>query len=128
MGQRANINFCFKTDKTATETADDKTGLWSQCSLFLIHAFLNGVQEFGMKISKMTNTMDDPVWELISTDHQMTLQMMEEELKINREAIYKIATEDTVKRKICTRFGLHCLFYEENVQMASLSRIYSIYG
>jgi hypothetical protein len=132
MGQRANIKFCFKMDKTATES-----GLWSECSLSLVHGFLNGVQEFGMttKISKMTNAMDDQqpfehltVRKLISTDHQMTLRMMEEELKINRETIHKIVVEDIGKRKTFTRFVPHCLIYEENVQTASLSRIYSIYG
>jgi hypothetical protein len=38
------------------------------------------------------------VQELISTDHQMTLQMMEEELEINGERIYKILMEGLGKR------------------------------
>jgi hypothetical protein len=75
------------------------------------------VKEFGtaMKISRTTNDMDDQqpfehltVWELISTDRQMTLWMMEEELKNNKEAIHKIVVEDIGKWKICTRFVPHC--------------------
>jgi hypothetical protein len=36
-------------------------------------------------------------WELISTDHQMTIQLMEEEIETNRETIRKILVEDLWK-------------------------------
>jgi hypothetical protein len=43
----------------------------------------------------------------------MTLQMMEEELKISRETVHKILMEDLGKQKIYTRFVPHCLTTEQ---------------
>jgi hypothetical protein len=60
MEKRANIKFCSKTDKTATEKFPaNKTGLWWQRSL--IHRFLNGLQDFraAVKMSKVMNAVDD---------------------------------------------------------------------
>jgi hypothetical protein len=69
-----------------------------------------------MKISKMINAKNNQqpfehliVQESISTDHQMTLWMMEVELKTNREIIRKILVEDLRKRMIYARFVRHCL-------------------
>jgi hypothetical protein len=52
--------------------------------------------------------------------------MMEEELKISRETIYKSLIEDPGKWKICTRFIPHCLTNEQKA--ASLTRVYPICG
>jgi hypothetical protein len=67
--------------------------------------------------------MVETVRKLISTDCQMTLQMMEEELKISKETIRKILMEDL------------CLFHSalfdrrtEGPQTASLLRVYSMCG
>jgi hypothetical protein len=79
--------FCFKTAKTATEAFQ----LSMVTMLSIIHVFFNGMQDFGtaVKITGM-NTVDDlrtpdvieTARELISTDCQMSLQMIEEELEI----------------------------------------------
>jgi hypothetical protein len=53
------------------------------------------------------------VRELISSDRQIPLQMMEEELKISRKRICRILVEDLGKWKICVRFVLHCLAEEQ---------------
>jgi hypothetical protein len=47
------------------------------------------------------------VWELISTDRQMTLRMMVEDLKIRRETISNILVKALRKWKIYTRFVSH---------------------
>lgn len=54
MEQRARIKFRFKMVKTTTET-------FQLTMLSLVHGFLNGMEDFRMavKISKMTNAMDD---------------------------------------------------------------------
>jgi hypothetical protein len=107
--------------KTATETLRMMKLAYGHNALSLVHGFLNGGQDFGttLKISKMMNTMNDQqpfehltVQELISTDHRMTLWMMEVERKINRETILKILVEDLRIRMICTRFVPHCLTNE----------------
>jgi hypothetical protein len=53
------------------------------------------------------------VQELISTDHQMTLWMIQEILQISREIIDKILVEGLGKQKICTRYIPHCLTDEQ---------------
>jgi hypothetical protein len=88
MEQRANIKFCFKTGRTATETFQLMNRLMVTM-LSLVHGLLNGMQDFGtaMKISKMTKAVGRPtavrtpdmietVRGLFSTDRRMTLRMM----------------------------------------------------
>jgi hypothetical protein len=53
--------------------------------------------------------------ELISTDHQMTLRMMEEELEVSRETTREVFVEDLGKQKICSKFVPHCLTNEQKV-------------
>jgi hypothetical protein len=53
------------------------------------------------------------VWELFSTDCRMILWMMEEVIKVNRETICGTLVENLWKRKVCTRFVLHCLTDEQ---------------
>jgi hypothetical protein len=48
--------------------------------------------------------MLETVPELIQTDRQMSLRMMDQELKIGRETIRRILVEDLGERKICARF------------------------
>jgi hypothetical protein len=57
--------------------------------------------------------MVETVWESISTDHRMTLQMMEKKLKISKETICKILTKNLGKWKICARFVPYCLTNEQ---------------
>jgi dTDP-4-dehydrorhamnose 3,5-epimerase-like enzyme len=56
MEQRANIKFCFREGKRATEIFQLMVTMLS-----LPHGFLNGIQYFGtaMKILKMMNAMYD---------------------------------------------------------------------
>jgi hypothetical protein len=63
---------------------------------------------------------------MISTDHSVTHWMMEEELEISRETIYKSLIEVLGKWKICTRFIPHCLTIEQKA--ASLARVCPICG
>jgi hypothetical protein len=42
----------------------------------------------------------------------MTLQIMEEEVKISRERVHRILVDDMRKLMICARFLLHCLTEE----------------
>jgi hypothetical protein len=67
----------------------------------------------GQPAAVQTLDMIETVQELISTDHQMTLLMMEEILEISRETIHKILVEGLGKRKIYTRFIPDCLADEE---------------
>jgi hypothetical protein len=53
--------------------------------------------------------MNETVWELISTDHQMNFLMIEEDLEISGETIRRILVEHLEKRKIGARF-LRTLF------------------
>jgi hypothetical protein len=67
----------------------------------------------GRPTAVRTPDMIETVHELISTDRQITLQMMEKELEISRETTRKILMEDLGKQKICTRFVPHCLADEQ---------------
>jgi transposase len=91
MAQRANIKFFFKTGKTATETfqlikqAYDNT--LSHARVFEWYArFRDGCENLeddersGRPTAIRTPDMIETVCELISTDGQMTLQMMEKEI------------------------------------------------
>jgi hypothetical protein len=59
MEQRANIKFCLKTGKTATETFQLLKQAYGDNALSRTR-FLNGTQDIGTaaKISKMTNAVD----------------------------------------------------------------------
>jgi hypothetical protein len=57
--------------------------------------------------------MIETVQKLMSTDCQMTLQIIEEELKIGRETTGKILVEHLRKLKICARFVPCCLTAEQ---------------
>jgi hypothetical protein len=106
MEQRANIKFCFKTGKTATETfqliklAYGDNAL-SRTWVFEWYArFLGGCENLeddersGRPTAVRTPDMIETVRDLIQTDRQITIHMMEEELKISRETIRKILMED----------------------------------
>jgi hypothetical protein len=82
--------------------------------------FLNGMQDFGggrenldddersgQPTAVRTPDMIETVQELISTDCQMTLKMMEEELEIGRETTGKILVQHLRKQKICAMFVPH---------------------
>jgi hypothetical protein len=60
MEQRANINFCFKTGKTATETFQLINHAYGDNALSCT-CFFYGIQEFrmAMKISKLLNAVDN---------------------------------------------------------------------
>jgi hypothetical protein len=60
MEQRANIKFCFKTSKRATETFQLIKQAYGDNALSLAHGILNGMQDFGtaVKILKMSAVED----------------------------------------------------------------------
>jgi hypothetical protein len=62
------------------------------------------------------------VRELILIDRRMTLQVMENELKISRETIRKILVEDGGKRKICAGLVPHSLTDERKALMLQASQ------
>jgi transposase len=142
MEQRANIKFCIKTGKTATETfqlikqAYGDNALSRTWVLEWYARFRDGRENLeddersGRPTAVRTPDMMETVRKLISTDHRMTLRMMGEELEIIRETIRRILMEDLVKRNICARFVPHCLTDEQNdlKLTAGLSRVYLICG
>jgi hypothetical protein len=125
MEQRARIKFRFKTDKTATETfqlikqayydnavsctwvSECYSRFWDGCEN--LEADKRGGQPTAIQTPDMIKT----VQEFISTEHQVTLRMMEEILKISRETVHKILVEGLGKQKISTRFIPHCLANEQ---------------
>jgi hypothetical protein len=92
MEQRANIKFCFKTGKTATETFQRIKQVYgdnapSRTRVFEWYArFRDGRENLeedkssGRSIAVLTPDMMETVLESISTDRRMTLWMMEEEV------------------------------------------------
>jgi hypothetical protein len=118
MEQRVNIKFCFKTGRTASKTfrlikqANSDSAL-SRTWVFEWHARFQDGCETRRSTAIRTPDMIETVRELISTDHRMTLRMMEEKLEISRETICKILMEHLGKRKICARFVLYSLTNEQ---------------
>lgn len=125
MEQRANIKFCFKIGKTATETynlikqvyGDDALSRGRVFEWFA--RFRDGREELeddahtGRPKNVRTQEMIEKVKELLLSDRRTTLKMMEETLNINRETIRLIVTEDLGKRKLCARFVPHVLTDEQ---------------
>jgi hypothetical protein len=66
------------------------------------------------------------VRELISSDHQIPLQMMEEELKISRKTVYKILVKDLGKWKICVRF--FCTVWLMNRRLSDYRLLKSLFS
>lgn len=128
--QRANIKFCFNTGKTAIEAfqlikqayADNilpHTWVFEWYARFRNHENLKDYECSGCPTAIQTPDMIELVWELISTDYWMTLQMMDEEWN-NSENISgrPQKTEDT-----------HCVlstlfhWWTDRSHIAGLSRI-----
>jgi hypothetical protein len=90
--QRANIEFCFKTDKTATETFQLIQQPSGENALSGTRGFeryarsrndrenLEDDERSGRPTAVRIQNMIETVRELISTDRRMTLRMMEEEV------------------------------------------------
>jgi hypothetical protein len=89
MEQRANVKFCFKTGKTATETFQLIKQAYGDNVLSLVHWLPNGMQDFGTAeddecsgrpTAARTPDVIERVREFISTDRRMSLWIMEEEV------------------------------------------------
>jgi hypothetical protein len=105
-GERANIKFSFKAGKTATETFQLIKQAYGDNVLSCTRVFewfsrfrggrenLEDDELSGRPTAVRTPDMIETVRELISTDRQMTLRMMEEELEISREIIRNNLMED----------------------------------
>jgi transposase len=101
--QRANIKFCFKTDKTATETFQLIKQAYGGNAVSLTRVLewyarfrdgrenLEDNERSGRPTAVRTPDTIESVRELISTDCRMVLRVMEEELEIIRETVRKIS-------------------------------------
>lgn len=104
--QRANIKYCLKGGKTATENFQILKQVYGNSALFHTRVFewyarfrngrgnLERLRTHWTTHSRSKPDMIEIVRELISTDHLMTLRMIEEELEIIRETIRKIVVEN----------------------------------
>jgi hypothetical protein len=115
MERRAKTKFCFKTIRTATETFQLKKQAYGDNTFSRTRGFecyerfRDGLVNLEDERSRRPTAVPTPdmietVGELILTDRQIILRMMEEELEISKETIRKILMDDLGKRKICGRF------------------------
>jgi transposase len=110
MEQRANIKFCFKTGKIATETfqlipqayggnAVSRTRVFEWYARFRDgRENLEDDERSGRARAVRKPDIIERVRELISTDRRMSLQMIEKEFEISRETVRKILMVHLVKR------------------------------
>lgn len=124
---RANIKFCFKTGKTATETFElikkaHGEEAMSRPNVFKWFALFRDGREdladnFRSGRPKTTRTAANikKVADLLKNDRCLSVKMIEEITGIPKTIVHEILTEDLHKRKICSRFVPHKLTDDQQV-------------
>lgn len=121
MEQRANIKFCFKIGKTASETYELLKIAYGDAAMSRSRTFewyarfrdgresTEDDQRCGRPTTKRTENEVAKVRALVAADRRMTVRMLADELNMGKDTVHKILTEDLGKRKICSRFVPHFL-------------------
>lgn len=125
MEQCANIKFCYKLKKTATEThemlvqAYGAEAVSRKCVYEWFRRFKEGKETVedeprsGRPSTSRTPNMIQEVREMLARDRRLTLRLMAEELDISKDTVRTIVHEDLGMRKICSHFVPHFLTEEQ---------------
>jgi len=126
MEQRANIKFCFKLGKTATETVELMRQVYgdnclSGTQIFRWYArFKSGVETIedearpGHPFSVRNEGLIAKVRKQIQEEHCVTVRMMADEFGVNREMIHQILVEDWARERLHPRLcHMHCLMIKD---------------
>ncbi|GBM28808.1 Putative uncharacterized protein FLJ37770 [Araneus ventricosus] len=122
MEQRVDIKFCFKLDKTATETHQMLVKVYGvkavskQCVFKWFKRFRDGKEDEPRSGRPPTSTTPDNierVRRMFADDRRLSLRMIAEELKISLDSVSNTLHEHLQKRKICARFVPHKLSDEQ---------------
>ena len=121
MEQRANIKFCFKLGKTATETFQMVQKVYgdkvlSRSSVFdwykrLQHGreSLEDDEHTGRPRSGRSPEEIMKVSDILKNDRCVSTRLLEDMTGIGKSTIHRILTEDLQKRKVCAKFVPHSL-------------------
>ncbi|EZA47753.1 hypothetical protein X777_15520 [Ooceraea biroi] len=102
MEQRANIKFCFKLGKSATETFEMiKTAYGDEA--------LSRKNVFKPSVTSRTEENVQKVAEILRNDRCVSARLIEELTNIPKTTVHCILIENLGKRKVCARFVPHTL-------------------
>ncbi|KAG5329698.1 GVQW3 protein, partial [Acromyrmex charruanus] len=118
--QRANIKFCFKLDKTFTETFQLMQQVYGDDCLSRgrVHEwtrFKNGREDInddphvGQAKFVITPESIEKVRDFLNIHPKSSLRFMEIELGMSKDSIHRILTEKLGYRKVCSHFVPHKL-------------------
>ncbi|GBO26936.1 Putative uncharacterized protein FLJ37770 [Araneus ventricosus] len=108
MEQRVNIKFCFKLDRTATETHEmlvNVDAVSKKCVFEWFKRFRDGKEDVkdeprsGRPPTSTTPDNIERVRRMHADDRRLSLRMIAEELKISRDSVSNIIHEHLKKRK-----------------------------
>ncbi|XP_054708838.1 protein GVQW3-like [Uloborus diversus] len=121
MEQRANIKFCFKLGKSATETFELMKTVYgsevlSRNNVFKWYArFRDGRDSLeddprlGHLVTVRNDENIEKVAEILRNDRYVSTRLIEEVTGIPKSTVHLISTENLGKRKVCAHFVPHTL-------------------
>ena len=134
MEQRAAIKFCFKLNKTATETWEMlQIAYGSEClsrtTVFEWYKrFKSGRESLdddlrtGRPSTSSTEENVERVQAAVVSNPKVSIETLAEQLHISEGSVHKILTDDLGKRKICARFVPHSLTPDQKQRRVQASR------
>ena len=112
MEQRANIKFCYKLGKTATETRKilvqvyGKNSVSRKCVYEWFKRFREGKEtnedepRSGRPSTSRTPEMIEKVRQMLAQDRRLTQRLITEDLGISKDTVHTIVRDDLGKQKI----------------------------
>ena len=126
--QRINTKFCVKLGKTATETLKMLRDVYGDSSMsrtrvFEWHKrFVEGREDVeddpksGRPCTSTTDTNIEKVWQLVCSDHRLTIRIIANKLGMDKETVRTILVDTLGMRKVCAKMVPRLLTEEQKAQ------------
>jgi len=120
MEQQLAIKFCFRAEKSATETLQMVNAAYGDQALSRSNVFRwygREDTEDHPRSGRPTKCRNDnnveKISQLLLQNRHLSLRMLADEVNIGKDTVRKIVVEDLRKRKICSRLARHSLTPEQ---------------
>ena len=132
--QRINIKFCVKLGKTATETLKMLRDVYrdssmSRARVFEWHKrFVKGREDVeddlksGGPCTSTTDTNIEKVRQLVRSDHRLTIRVIANEVRMDKEMVHTILVDTLGMRKVCAKTMPRLLTEEQKAQRLNACR------
>ena len=132
--QRYAIKFCFRLDKTASETFAMITEAYKEDSLSRaqvfrwFNEFKNGresVEDMERSGRPSTSRVDETVAkvkELLDSDRRLSLKMIADEVSVNKFTVHQTVSQDLMMRNVCAKLVPRVLTAEQKQRRVDVCR------